>query len=80
MVLCFPWLLSYLSGVLIRGSVLEHLRLRVGLVDSKGEGNNESEGEVEELTLRMLGISLLFGIPSVFPCSISALSSANVKM
>lgn len=31
------------------------------------------------LTLRMFGISLLFGTHSVFPCSISALSSAKVR-
>ena len=32
------------------------------------------------LTLRTFGISLLFGTLSVFPCSISALSSLNVRV
>ena len=64
----FPWFLSSLSAVLAWGSVLDS-RFRVGLTDSpKG------------LTLRTLGITLLFGMPSVFPCSISALSSANVRV
>ena len=65
----FPKFLFDSFGILAWGSVLWYLRFGAGIRVWSGG-----------LTLMVSGISLLFKMPSVFPCSINASSSANVRV